>query len=147
MSQRDKKLSQEEVGASEMDRVAIHLDAPTIPIITGLWIGLLTGYLEGLYLIVHRSMIDPFTYLSRHFIWMAPAANAMIFLSIGLLFAFLMYVRPSPIWHHWTILICASFGYLSLLFLLDEVHPLASILLAAGLGYRTALLLRSRFLH
>jgi arylsulfatase A-like enzyme len=66
------------------------LSTPIAPIVLAIWLGLVFGYLEVLFWLIQRSMIDPFTYLSRDHAWMAPAAFdaihpfASAFLAMGL---------------------------------------------------------------
>lgn len=140
MTQSQEKTSKDRA----MDRTAVSSGGPIALIMTASWIGLLTGYLEVLHWAIRSSMIDPFTYLSRDLVWMAPLANLAAFFMVGGFFALLMCLRNDHRWFHWTIFSCSFFAFLSLLFLFDGLHPFASALFAMGLAYQISLILRPR---
>jgi arylsulfatase A-like enzyme len=107
----------------------------TAPIILGIWFGLVTGLLE-LGLLYARSQLLGWSTLSalqisRHFAWMIPMANLVLFLGWGLIVGLLG--RVWPLFGTRRIVLLLSFpAFLALLLLLPGLYRFACIALAAG---------------
>lgn len=105
------------------------------PIILAIWFGLVTGLLE-LGLIYARSHLLGWSTLSalqisRHFVWMIPIANLVLFLGWGLIVGLLG--RVWPLFGTRGIVLLLSFpAFLALLLLLPGLYRFACIALAAG---------------
>jgi arylsulfatase A-like enzyme len=104
--------------------------------VLSIWCGLLAGLLEVATRVVARS-IDPTNRLylmSRHFVWLIPLANMLVFLGLGLLLA--AATRRWPILRRW---LCSRvLGALVLLpvfmVALPRVYPPDGFLLALGIS-------------
>jgi len=112
--------------------------------IQAVWFGLLAGFLEVVVWTVQKTWFDPFGYLGRDVIWMAPLANAIVFLLPGLLLALAAYLFPGRLVHFCGTFLPAFLAVSSLLFLTYQLHPVAAIPLALGLAYQTARWARNR---
>ena len=106
----------------------------TAPIILAVWFGLATGLLElGLFYV--RSQLLGWSTLSalqisRHFAWMIPIANLVLFLAWGLIVGLLG--RVWPLFGTRRIVLLLSFpAFLALLLLLPGLYRFACIALAA----------------
>lgn len=104
---------------------------------TAAWFALAAGLLEAGLLTAHGRLIHGFIYLSPHLVWMAPVTNLLWF---GILAAILALAgrrvrrcrEPAVV-----IGACASLAALSILLIPSQLHRLAALILALGLGYQT----------
>ena len=99
-----------------------------------LWFGLITGVGEVLLRGVRRYLLHQFNYLGPYVVWMAPLVDVIVFGAIGLMFyvssRWTRHTRgPSP-----TVTACAFTSALIILMMYQPLHPLARVLLAAGIG-------------
>ncbi len=110
---------------------------PADSFVTFLWFGLLTGWLD-LGLILSWRALDPrvstdMLRTNRHFVWMVPVSNVLIFILLGFLLAPL--TRFCPKLGRWlalrlpVCLLCSA-----LLFNIEGLYALASVILACGLA-------------
>jgi arylsulfatase A-like enzyme len=109
--------------------------------------GLVAGLLELAVLLAQRAISGTVTQdslnLSHHFRWMVPAANLAIFAVLGLVLA--PVVRLLPRFGSRLALVVLGFlASLAPLLALTGLHPVVSLVLAAGLGSRAAGLLECR---
>jgi hypothetical protein len=103
-----------------------------------LWCGLVAGPLEVAAIVVRKRLVDlnQFYWMSRHFVWLIPLTNLLIFLACGLVLAVLAlgWPRRGP----W--LAARLLGALTLLPLLwatfPRIYGLAGFLLALGIAAR-----------
>ncbi|MEJ7638331.1 MAG: sulfatase [Singulisphaera sp.] len=100
-----------------------------------LWFGAVTGLLELALVLLHKRIFNTLTLetlrRNRHFVWMIPASNLLIFASLGLLIALAARLRPRQT----SRLAFYPLGFgasLALLLLIPRLDPLAYILLAGG---------------
>jgi arylsulfatase A-like enzyme len=104
----------------------------------GAWFGVLAGLLELLVLAV-RNQISGSVWLgmlrmNRHFGWMIPAADALIFLAAGLVVALVVRLVPGP--GRWLAFRLPGFlAALALLLTVNGLHAIAYLSLAAALGH------------
>ena len=61
-----------------------------------IWCGLLAGLLEVGVIVLRKQTVDlnHFYWMSRHFLWLIPLTNLLIFVSLGLAFSFLLLCWP-----------------------------------------------------
>ncbi len=108
------------------------------------WFGLLTGFGEVALLAVSKFYLHRFIFLSRDIVWMASLAVVGFFAIPGIVL-FLAGRR----WPRLRSLYAATalftfLGFLSLFFISPQLHPVAALLLAAGLAVQTARLAAAR---
>ncbi len=65
-------------------------------LVLSLWCGLVTGPLEVGAIVLHKQTVDiiQFYWMSRHFVWLIPLTNLLIFLVLGLVLALVILVWP-----------------------------------------------------
>ena len=106
-----------------------------------LWAGIVTGFAEVGKVGIDRFYTD-FTNRSRDVLWMTPAFDGALFLVVGLLLV-LFALRVRVQW--WVAAgLFAGIGTCLVLLLVQRLHPLAAVLMAAGIGTQIARSLRSR---
>jgi arylsulfatase A-like enzyme len=78
-------------GSSPQDRATNRLGPVTLLVLSA-WCGLISGLLEVGITVVRKQMFDRnhLYWMSRHFIWLAPLANLVIFLALGMLLSLLV---------------------------------------------------------
>ncbi len=108
---------------------------PASQLATALWFGAVTGLLELAQVLLHKRIFDTLTQESlrrnRHYVWMIPASNLLIFACLGLLIALAARFRPRQTSRQ--AFYPLGFGTsLALLLLIRRLHPLAYTLLACG---------------
>jgi arylsulfatase A-like enzyme len=97
-------------------------------------LGLLTGLAEAALAGVFWFGLQRRTYLGIHVIWMAPLANLCLFGVVGLVAVLLGRWRPRLCSPRRSLGLFLFLAVLSLLLWLPWIHPLAALLLAAGLA-------------
>jgi arylsulfatase A-like enzyme len=98
------------------------------------WFALLAGFIEAGLLEAHGRLIHGFIFLSPHLLWMAPLANILWFLLlIGIL---ALAGRIIPILGSPAVILggCLFLAALSILLLPSQLHPVAALALALGVG-------------
>lgn len=105
--------------------------------LTTVWFGFVTGWLElGLFLA--KRLVNPHIPMdllrtNRHFAWMIPASNALIFGAVGLLMALLAWLLPGLArWLAWRLPIALAF--MALLLNIDGLYVISAVVLSLGLG-------------
>ena len=100
-----------------------------------LWFGAVTGLLELALVLLHKRIFNTLTLetlrRNRHFVWMIPASNLLIFAILGLLIALAARLRPRQT----SRLAFYPLGFgasLALLLHIPRLYPLAYVLLACG---------------
>ncbi|WP_406700457.1 sulfatase [Singulisphaera sp. Ch08] len=107
------------------------------PLLTITWFGFLTGWLE-LGLILSRLALvpqvsDTMVRINRHFIWMVPVSNVLIFAAIGLLIVPLAWILPK--FTRWfTLRLPIALGTLALVLLIEGIYAISAIILACGIA-------------
>jgi arylsulfatase A-like enzyme len=78
-------------GSSSQDRAANRLGPVTILVLSA-WCGLVSGLLEVGITVVRKRMVDRnhLYWMSRHFIWLTPLANLVIFVAVGVILSLLV---------------------------------------------------------
>jgi arylsulfatase A-like enzyme len=105
--------------------------------LTTLWFGLVAGWLELGFVLAHQALV-PRVSLSmvrtnRHYVWMVPVSDVLIFGVAGVAIALLARFRPGLA--RWTALrLPAAMAALGLLLTVEGLYPIASAILACGLA-------------
>ncbi len=144
----------EAVDQPEMSGAASIVDGPVRPFdlfLLMIWFGLLTGLLEAGLVLAQRSLIDRISLESlrtnRHFVWMIPTADALLFGVAGTACALLG--KRYPRWAHKLVCtIAVGWFALSILWTVEWLHSIAGIVLACAGAVRAvpALLAITRWL-
>ena len=104
-------------------------DAPLLPL--ALWAGIVTGVGE-LGKIAGDLWFSDFIARSRDALWMVPAVDGVAFAAVGLVLALLTRWVRLPWWLAAGLF--AGLGTLLVLLLVQRLHPLAAVAVAAGVG-------------
>jgi arylsulfatase A-like enzyme len=104
------------------------------------WCGLAAGWLEVATRVLLKSALvtDRMYNTTRHFIWVVPLSNLVLFVSAGLLLAAATKLWPRPAAWISPRIICAAALVPALMVAIPRVYPWAWLLLAAGLAMRIA---------
>ena len=122
---------------SEERTVRVVRAAPPRLLITMVWFGLVSGWLE-LGAVVARRAVDPRVSIemlrtNRHFAWMTPAGDLLIFALLGLLVTALGYWLPGLVrWVRWRLAVALTL--LTLLLTIEGLYTIAAVILALGVG-------------
>ena len=103
-----------------------------------LWTGLATGLGEALLLGAQKLLFGKRLHLGPQMLWMAPFANALLFLPLGLLLAGLARLAPAEERERWMRAGLAFFALASWLLLFERLQMHAALLLAIGAAWRLA---------
>jgi arylsulfatase A-like enzyme len=113
-------------------------------LLLALWLGLLTGFAEVIVRGLQYYVFHDFLILSHHTVWMAPLVDAALFAvwGAGLTLAH----RISPKWFSWSRILgfLVFAGVLAVLIPISQLHPVAIVLLAAGIGVQASRRLQHR---
>jgi arylsulfatase A-like enzyme len=99
------------------------------------WMGLLTGLVELLILVARKYLYSSAALgslqINRHYAWMIPTANLMIFTTVGLVLALVARIGPRAVRPHvrWVLV---WLGLLTILLGVQRLHPGACVALAMG---------------
>ena len=112
------------------------------------WFGLTTGLLELGLTFLQKPLYDPSPGLfrmNRQILWTIPAFNLALFGLVGFSLALAARLRPL----HSLRLCAGTLGLLSILTLMVScrLHPIASVVLASGLGYRVMIRIERHLAH
>ncbi len=101
-----------------------------------MWCGVVAGLLEVGTILLRKRVIgaNRFFGMSRHFVWLIPVTNLLIFLGLGLVLSLLVVWRPSSGRRLRARLLCASTLLPSLLVAVPEVYFLAWLIFTVGLA-------------
>ncbi len=114
---------------------------------TTLWFGLLAGWLE-LGLVLAQRAVNPHVSIeslrtNRHFVWMVPVSDVLIFSVVGLSIALLARFRRGIA--QWTALrLPVAMSFLALLLNIEGLYAIAGMILACGLAWRMGCWLERR---
>src|SRR5262245_56935669 len=103
-----------------------------------IWFGLLTGFSEVFLLGVKKFFLGQFIRFGLDVVWMAPLADALLFLLLGLVLWLIAARWPNLVSLRLVTGIFAFLGFLSLLFMYYPLAVYAKILLAAGLAIQAS---------
>jgi arylsulfatase A-like enzyme len=110
-----------------------------------LWFGLATGLVElGTLLVRNRfsgGVSLGILQLNRHFLWMTPAADLVLFLATGIALGLASCLRPGPV-GRWAPALLSFLTFLALLLTIPGLYPVAAVTLAAGAARLADRLLR-----
>ncbi|WP_165224080.1 sulfatase [Aquisphaera insulae] len=124
-----------------------HPDAPPAwhLLVLSLWCGLVSGPLElgAIFVRKHLFDINQFYWMSRHFVWLIPATNLLIFVALGVAAWGLARTGRRGRWLA-TRLVCVLAVLGPLWALLTRIHALAGLLLAMGIAARVVPALERR---
>jgi arylsulfatase A-like enzyme len=109
-----------------------------------LWFGLGAGLLEAAVLTAHHRLIHGFIYLSPHLVWMAPVANIAWFGIPALLLLLLSRWWPRLRAPGVTIAVFSFLAALSMLLIPSQLHRVAALVLALGIGIQAGRMLAKR---
>ena len=115
--------------------------------LTTLWFGLLAGFLE-VGLILARGAVDPHVTVdalrtNRHFLWMVPFSDVLIFGVVGFLVALLARFRREPA-RRIALRLPVGMLVLTLLLNVEGLYAIACVILAGGLGLKVGAWLEPR---
>jgi len=116
-------------------------DGPASLLALAVWAAIITGF--GELAVLAGPLLGPdFGKRSRDAIWMIPAFDGILFVSVGLLLIGLGRVRPV----RWQLAagVFAAAGAFLVLLLFRTLHPLGALLLAVGIGSVTTRLTNNR---
>jgi arylsulfatase A-like enzyme len=114
-------------------------------LLLALWFGLATGLAEVGIITLKRAFFHAMVFVGPDVVWMAPLADALMFLSVALVLAGLGSRWPRMASVPVTVAVFPFLAYASLLVMVPRLHRLAALLLAAGLAVRTAPVLTGRW--
>jgi len=132
------------VSTGAHDRPKIEADSASEPVpgwrcllSTLLWFGFATGWLELGLLFLRRALdprvTDDMVRLNRHYVWMVPASDVLIFTVVSLLMIPLARVWPRFI--RWlSMRLALALSALALLLLIEGIYLISSMILACGLA-------------
>lgn len=106
-------------------------------LLIGLWSGILAGLMQVLFLGLEKFLLHHSIGFGLDVVWMAPLATALLFLIPAILLS-LLAQRTKQITLFVVVFVFALLAFLSVLLDLAWLHPLAALLLSAGLGIQTA---------
>ena len=109
-------------------------DQPVNYLLLASWFGFLTGLVEVLLLGIKKFYLGQFIKFGPDVIWMAPVADAALFLIPACLLMLLAWRWPKLGSLHVGLFVFSFLGFLSLLLMYYPIHLYAKILLAAGLA-------------
>jgi arylsulfatase A-like enzyme len=109
-----------------------------------IWFGILTGYLELLNLGFRRYAVGSLILLGRHTLWMAPLADAALFLVLGAALVPIAICRPTRAVERLATWGFAFTAAASLILLHGEIHNLAAALLSAGVAVQATRFVAAR---
>jgi arylsulfatase A-like enzyme len=118
--------------------------SPRQLIVTGLWLGFLTGFAEVLALGLRLYVIGEFVTLSRHAAWMAPLVDGLLFALIATCLVVLRRLAPTLVTVPGAVGLLVFLAVVALLLPFRQIHLAATFLVAAGIGVQVARLVRSR---
>jgi len=108
-------------------------------LLTATWFGLVAGFLELLFLAIRVQLQEKGFFLrSRHFVWMVPASDLLIFLALGAIWAMALPRTAGRPAHR---VVLASFLFAAILcqlLLVRGLHAATCILLAGGVAVHAA---------
>jgi arylsulfatase A-like enzyme len=99
-----------------------------------LWFGILTGLVEVMFLGIKKFYMGQFIKFGPDVIWMAPLADAVLFLVPACLLMLLSWRWPKLASLSVGLSVFSFLGFLSLLLMYYPIHLYAKLLLAAGLA-------------
>lgn len=104
-------------------------------LVMGLWAGVLTGLLEVLMVVSQRTLIAPISMetlrTNRHFAWMIPLADALLFGLLGAVVGLLLCSRPR-LRRRVLGMVFGGFFAIALLLRLEGLYPYARTVLTLG---------------
>jgi arylsulfatase A-like enzyme len=108
------------------------------------WCGLVCGLLEVGTLVVHKRMFDAKQLygMSRHFVWMIPVTDLVIFLALGVLGCGVSWAWPSRGRWLFARVLCALTLLPMVLVAFPRIYGLASLVVALGAASRLVPLMR-----
>lgn len=99
------------------------------------WTGLLTGLLELVVLLARKTLYSSAALgslqINRHYAWMIPTANLLIFTAVGLVLGLLERIGPRAVRPH-VRLVLVWLGFLTVFLGVQRLHPGACVVLALG---------------
>jgi len=108
------------------------------------WFGLATGFGEVLSLGVRKFGFDRMLFLGRDIVWMAPLADLILFLALGLGLSIAGRLWPRLVSIRLAVGVLAFVGFLSLTLTYPRLHRVAQLVLATGLAVQCAYLIGAR---
>lgn len=116
-------------------------------LLLGIWFGLLTGLGEAAFQVVKDLVVQTINVpniTSVDVIWMAPLADAVVFVVIGLLLVIVAWSWPELVSFSVVTFVFALLAFRMMLQLIPGLNDLAEIVLAAGIAVQMARLMKSR---
>ncbi|MEO8294438.1 MAG: sulfatase [Gemmatimonadota bacterium] len=110
--------------------------SPKSILVLALWTGMVTGLLEALILAIRSYGLGHLVHVSWYFPWMAPAADAILFLLPALPLAIIARIFPRAVPFRLVVFLMSTMSLGALLLMYPKVMPYASVLLAAGIGFQ-----------
>ena len=111
----------------------------------GVWFGLVTGLGEVALLTARRYLLGRFNLVGQDVMWMAPAAEVLIFGTTGILLHALARRQSDMRLMRAALTLYGFLSALTILLMYYPLHPLAKVVLAAGIGVQFGKLAVHRF--
>ena len=106
------------------------------PLELAVWFVLVVSTVHIAFLVPREFLVELVATAGVDMVWITPLSYALLLLPIGLLATLLLLVRPDPIIGRMTRFVLASLSALSVLLLVRQLHPYASVVLALAIGLR-----------
>jgi arylsulfatase A-like enzyme len=116
-------------------------------LLMAVWFGLLAGLGEVSMFVIKKYFVPqltptgPFTYLSRHFTWMIPLAEVIVYAVPAIILSVIAWRWPRLVSVRVTAFVFSFLGFLSLLLLVVWFNKYARLALAAGLAVQASRLI------
>jgi arylsulfatase A-like enzyme len=105
----------------------------TAPVVLGVWLGLVFAALNLLVIAVKQTVLDRIAFVSGDVWWTLPLTMSLTFAVIGVAFALLFRHRRDLGWRS-VLFVCVLIGATSVLSNYHALHPIAVLVLAAGVA-------------
>ncbi len=100
--------------------------------------GIATGVAEVVILLLREAVFGRMIFASRHVVWMAPAAYALLFNVLGILLFLGAMLAPRVVTYRVRTVCCIGFGVFCLFLPFTQIHRLAALLVALGVAVQTS---------
>ena len=111
------------------------------------WIGLLTGLLEGMHLWVRQATLGQVVFASRHVLWMTPLSYALLFAGVGACLAVGVQFVPARFRTRTGLFLLVALGVFILALPFGQISRYAIALLAGGIAAQVTRIVSSRPAH
>ncbi len=134
---------------SHAERRPVRHSSALAMIVLAAWCGLVAGWLEVGTRVLLKAMVPTghLYIMSRHFAWVVPLSNLLLFLAVGLLLALTAKFHPRAIGWVGPRLLCATALLPALMVVGPQIYTLAWFVLATGIAIRVVPWLEAKALN